>query len=75
MNYFQLALRNLWRRPTRSLLTMLGVAIAVGSFITLFGLSRSVHENVQQSFDEHGANLTVRRRGIAEPFGGTIRNC
>ncbi len=54
------------------MLTMLGVAIAVGSFITLYGLSRSVHENVQQSFDEHGADLTVRRRGIAEPFGGTI---
>ena len=45
---------------------------AVGSFITLYGLSRSVHENVQRSFEEHGTDLTVKRRGIAEPFGGTI---
>jgi putative ABC transport system permease protein len=72
VNHVQLALRNLKRRPARSILTALGVALAVGSFITLYGLSRSVHQNVQQSFDEHGADLTVRRRGIAEPFGGTI---
>jgi putative ABC transport system permease protein len=72
VNHFGLALRNLKRRPARSILTVLGVAFAVGSFITLYGLSRSVHENVQASFEEHGGDLTVRRRGIAEPFGGTI---
>jgi putative ABC transport system permease protein len=54
------------------MLTVLGVALAVGSFITLYGLSRSVSENVQQSFAERGTDLTVRRRGIAEPFGGTM---
>ena len=42
MNHLQLAFRNLQRRPTRSILTVLGVAVAVGSFITLYGLSRSV---------------------------------
>ena len=72
MNHLQLAFRNLKRRPTRSILTVLGVAVAVGSFITLYGLSRSVNENVQQAFEERGTDLTVRRRGIAEPFGGTI---
>ena len=65
-------MRNLKRRPARSLLTVIGVALAVGSFITLYGLSRSVQENVQQSFEERGTDLTVRRRGIAEPFGGNI---
>jgi cell division protein FtsX len=45
VNHFQLALRNLKRRPARSILTVLDVAFAVGSFITLYGLSRSVHEN------------------------------
>lgn len=73
MNHLQLAFRNLRRRPTRSILTVFGVALAVGSFITLYGLSNSVQENVQQSFDEHGADLTVRRSGVAEPFGGTLR--
>ena len=72
MNHLEFAFRNLQRRRTRSILTILGVAFAVGSFITLYGLSRSVHENVERSFDEHGTDLTVKRRGIAEPFGGTI---
>jgi putative ABC transport system permease protein len=27
---------------------------------------------VERSFDEHGTDLTVKRRGIAEPFGGTV---
>ena len=72
MNHLELAFRNLKRRPARSILTALGVALAVGSFITLYGLSRSVQENVQQSFEERGTDLTVRRRGIAEPFGGTM---
>ena len=66
MNHLQLAFRNLKRRPARSILTVMGVALAVGSFITLYGLSRSVQENVQQSFEERGTDLTVRRRGIAE---------
>ena len=72
MNHLQLAFRNLERRPARSVLTALGVALAVGSFITLYGLSRSVYQNVQQSIEEHGSDLTVRRRGTAELFGGTI---
>ena len=72
MNHLQLALRNLKRRPARSVLTAAGVALAVGSFITLYGLSQSVEQNVQQSIEEHGADLTVRRSGTAELFGGTI---
>ena len=72
MNHLGLAFRNLNRRPTRSVLTVLGVALAVGSFITLYGLSQSVQENVQQSFEEREADLTVRRSGVAEPFGGTM---
>lgn len=72
MNHFILALRNLQRRPARSILTALGVALAVGSFITLYGLSRSVYYNTQQSIDEHGTDLTVKRRGAAELFGGSI---
>jgi putative ABC transport system permease protein len=72
VNHLQLAFRNLKRRPARSILTVMGVALAVGSFIALYGLSRSVQDNVQQSFEERGTDLTVRRRGIAEPFGGTM---
>jgi putative ABC transport system permease protein len=72
LNHIQLAFRNLKRRPARSILTALGVALAVGSFITLYGLSGSVYQNLEQSIEEHGADLTIRRHGTAELFGGTI---
>ena len=72
MNHLALAFRNLKRRPARSVLTALGVALAVGSFITLYGLSRSVQRECAAGFEERGTDLTVRRRGIAEPFGGTV---
>ena len=41
VNHLELAFRNLKRRPARSILTALGVALAVGSFITLYGLELS----------------------------------
>jgi putative ABC transport system permease protein len=72
LNQIQLSIRNLKRRPARSMLTAIGVALAVGSFITLYGLSRSVYHNVQQSIDEHGGDLTVKSRGSAALFGGTL---
>ena len=70
MNHLQLAFRNLRRRPARSILTAAGVAIAVGSFITLYGLSQSVEQNVGQSIEEHGTDLTVRRSGTLRRNGG-----
>ena len=36
------------------------------------GLPYGAATNVQQAFEERGTDLTVRRRGIAEPFGGTV---
>jgi putative ABC transport system permease protein len=72
VNHVELAFRNLRRRPARTLLTMLGVAVAVGSFITLYGLSRSAYENVQQSVKEIPTDLTIRPTGTAELFGATV---
>ena len=72
MNHVSLAFRNLTRRPVRSVLTILGVALAVGSFITLYGLSRSVDENVGRMLDERGIHLSIARRGTADLFGSTI---
>lgn len=72
MNHASLAVRNLKRRPVRSVLTVLGVALAVGSFITLYGLSRSIDENVGQMLGERGIHLSIARRGTADLFGGTI---
>ena len=72
MNHVELAFRNLQRRPARSILTILGVAVAVGSFITLYRFSRSAYENVQQSIEDIPWDLTIRRSGSAELFGSAV---
>ena len=38
------ALRNLWRRPTRTLLTTLGLGIGVGFIVTLIGITEGSRE-------------------------------
>jgi len=38
------ALRNLWRRPTRTLLTMLGLGIGVGFIVMLIGITEGSRE-------------------------------
>ena len=72
MNLFGLALRNLRRRPGRSLFTLLGVMLAVASFLTLIGLSRSLQDGTADSLAERGVDLVVSRQGLVELFGGSL---
>lgn len=72
MTLFGLALRNLRRRPGRSLFTLLGVMLAVASFLTLIGLSRSLQDGTSDSLAERGVDLVVSRQGLVEIFGGSL---
>jgi len=72
MTWLDLLLRNLWRRPGRSGFTLIGVALAVGSFLTLVGLSRGMDAAAQDSLDERGVDLVVVRRDIMEFFASVL---
>lgn len=72
MNLFQLALRNLRRRPMRTSLAVLGVALAVGSAIALLGLSRSIEDSVRQGVDERGVDLAITEKGSSDLFSGVL---
>ncbi len=72
MTLFGIALRNLWRRPGRSVFTLLGVALAVASYLTMAGLSRSLADGTKDSLKERGVDLVVSRRGLVELFGGSL---
>lgn len=72
MNLWGLAMRNLRRRPGRSIFTLLGVALAVASYLTLAGLSRSMEDGAADSLRERGVDLVVSRRGLVELFGGSL---
>lgn len=72
MNLAGLALRNLRRRPMRSALSVVGIALAVGSAIALMALSRSIEDSTRESLDERGADFTITQRGAPDLFGGFV---
>jgi putative ABC transport system permease protein len=60
------AANNLARRPARTLLTILGIALAVGTAVALLALGRGITEGVARGLDEHGAELVVAPRTAAD---------
>lgn len=72
MNLVGLGIRNLQRRPIRSSLSILSIAIAVGSALALIAISRSIEDSTRESMDEAGDDVIVTQRGAADLFGGYL---
>src|SRR5262249_22693525 len=72
MNLAGLALRNLRRRPVRTALSILGIALAVGCALSLIALSRSIQDSTREGMDEMGDDLAVTQRGASDIFGGFL---
>ena len=64
MTTWTIALTNLRRRPTRSLLTAFGLSIAVAAVVALVGVSQSLESSFLKLYNERG-DLVVQRRGGA----------
>ena len=60
--------KNLTRRPVRSALTVLGLAVAVGSMIALLGITTNFRSSLQDTFARRRVDLVV----VAGPR--TVRN-
>jgi putative ABC transport system permease protein len=72
MNLAGLAWRNMRRRPVRTGLSILGIALAVGSALALLALSRSIQDATRDGMDEIGDDLAVTQRGASDIFGGFL---
>jgi putative ABC transport system permease protein len=72
MNLAGLAMRNLRRRPMRTALTIIGIALAVGSALALVDLSQSIEASTRESIDELGTDLSVTQKGAPDLFGGFL---
>jgi len=72
MNALTLPLRNLRARPTRSLLTMFGIAIAIAGFVALSGLTQGVQQSIRSGVDEPGADLVVAQRAAFALAAGSM---
>jgi putative ABC transport system permease protein len=67
-----LPIRNLGRRPVRSALTALGIALAVASFIALIGMSRGLERAWINTLLERGTHVLAVRRGAVELLTGSV---
>jgi putative ABC transport system permease protein len=56
----------------RTTLSILGIALAVGSVLSLVALSRSIEDGLAEGLDEIGADLAVAQRGASDIFGGFL---
>lgn len=65
-------LLNLVRRLARSVLTMLGMAIAVGTSVSLLGVADSFERSAVQSFSARGVDIVVLERGILDQLSSDL---
>jgi len=64
----QYAWKGFWRRRTRSLLAVVGIALSVGLLVAVVSVSRSVEQAVASSLDAAGADMVIQKRVKACPF-------
>ncbi|MFN8612253.1 MAG: ABC transporter permease [Vulcanimicrobiota bacterium] len=72
---FNLALRNVVRNRERSLLTLIGVLLAIGSFVALVSLAEGLNRRIETELDSRAVDVYVLpSQAMALPSGpiGTI---
>ena len=63
-NAFLLAIRQIWRNPMRSLLTVLGVVIGVAAVITMVTLGNGATSAIRSEIESFGMNQIMLRPGM-----------
>jgi len=58
-------LKNLWRRKTRTLLTMLGIAVGVAAVVALSAFGEGLASGFESMFSSSNADLTVGQKDAA----------
>lgn len=72
MHFIAFILKNLTRRPTRTVLTVLGLAVAAGSMIALLGISANFESAATDAFERRGVDLVVVPGGQTDQLSGRI---
>jgi putative ABC transport system permease protein len=66
MHFGTVAMLNLKKRPIRSLLTTLGIAVAVGSFVSIVGLTRGFERAWINTLLARGTHLIAFQKGAVD---------
>ena len=70
MTLLDFTLKNLLRRPIRTVLTIMGIGVGIGAVVALLGLARGLSESWNDAYKARGTDLVVRKgSGLqAQPF-------
>ena len=66
MSFLKIALKNVCRRPARSMLTCFGIALAVATAISLIGFANGLKTSALEVYGAHGIDMLVLRSGVSE---------
>jgi putative ABC transport system permease protein len=66
MSFLSFLIKNLLRRKTRTLLTVLGVAVALSTIVTLRGVAHGFQQSFEENFEHRGADLIVTAAGVPD---------
>ena len=72
MRFFQVILKNVLHRKSRSALTMVGVAIAVTAVVALVGIADGFQRSFRELYEKRGVDLMVVRAGSSERLASSI---
>jgi putative ABC transport system permease protein len=64
--------KNLARRPLRSFLTVVAIAIAIGSFVSLVGIAGGFESSFLQIYEGSGMDILVIRKGAQQGLTSTL---
>ena len=64
----QYAWKGFWRRRTRSLLAVLGIALSISLLVAVITITQSVGRAVASALDAAGADMVIQKRVKACPF-------
>ena len=72
MKLYNISLQSIKRRKSRTAFLVIGLLLAVASFVTLYIVSENVNKSVAENLDEFGANMliTPKNDGLNLNYGG-----
>jgi putative ABC transport system permease protein len=72
MYFFTFLLKNLFRRPARTMLTVIGLAVAVGAVVSLVGVSTGFKDSFMKIYESRDVDLVVTRAGGNEALNSGL---
>lgn len=72
MRFTTFLMKNLLRRKMRSLLTCVGIAVAVGTTVALLGISEGFETSMARSFSNKGTHIVVTDEGMLNQLNSEL---